>query len=109
MEQMYRSRRDFLTRNLKEIFIEPIRSFAAEIAPEQDAENQKTASASPAVSEYFASYESCYAFLAEVSLEELQQDAISLGIDPTGKDKYAIARLIFDCDSNKAGVQRGGC
>lgn len=44
---------------------------------------------------YFASYESCYAFLAEASLEELQEDARQLGLDPAGKDKYEIAKMIF--------------
>jgi hypothetical protein len=44
---------------------------------------------------YFASYESCYAFLAEASLEELQEDARQLGLDPAGKDKYEIAKMMF--------------
>lgn len=50
--------------------------------------------------DYFSSYESCYAILAEVSLEELQEDARKLGINTEGKDKYQIAKLVYKWDDN---------
>jgi hypothetical protein len=71
-------RRTFIKRGLLDFIVESLRPAVAEPVPA-----------------YFASYESCYAILAETSLEELQADAITLGIDPAGKDKYQLAREIY--------------
>jgi len=88
---MDRSRRAFLTFNLKSLFTDAFQSFSKDIA-------QPPISAPSTIPEnhsFFSSFDSCYAFLAEVSLEELQQDAYKLGLDPTGKDKYEIAKMLF--------------
>lgn len=45
---------------------------------------------------YFRSFKSCYPFLAEVSMEEIQQDAMEMGIDPAGKSKLELARLVYN-------------
>jgi hypothetical protein len=76
---------------VKNLFVETFQAFSAELA-------QPLATPPPRLAtnnSYFDSFESCYAFLAEVSLEELQQDACNLGLDPTGLDKYQIAKLIY--------------
>lgn len=85
-------RRTFLTRGVADLLMEGCRSlvkgFAIKSVP-ADADDQAEDLS------YFDSYESCYAFLAEASLEELQEDARQLGLDPAGKDKYEIAKMIF--------------
>jgi hypothetical protein len=76
---------------MKNLFSDTIQAFSEELA-------QPPVSDPPHLSadySYFSSFESCYAFLAEVSLEELQQDAYKLGLDPTGKDKYEIAKMLY--------------
>mgnify|MGYP007128626083 CR=1 FL=1 len=72
------SRRKFLKKDLLNFIIESLRLATRESQPT-----------------YFSSYESCYALLAETSLEELQADARKLGLDPSGKDKYQLAREIY--------------
>lgn len=99
-EKQSQTRRSFLFGNMKQIFVEPICSLAKELQEWQDDE-ASTASPSPAA-DYFASYETCYAFLAEVSLEELQQDALRMGIDFAGKSKVELARLIFGHEAETA-------
>jgi hypothetical protein len=93
-EEQRQTRRSFLFGNMKQIFVEPICSLTKEL---KEWQADETSPAPPATAtDYFASYETCYAFLAEVSLEELQQDALRLGIDFAGKSKVELARLIFD-------------
>ena len=91
---MDRSRRAFLTLDVKSLFVDTVQAFSEELSqpPVSDPLNLS------ADYSYFASFESCYAFLAEVSLEELQQDAWKMGLDTTGKDKYEIAKMIFQCN-----------
>ena len=91
---MDRSRRAFLTLDVKSLFANTIQAFSEELS-------QPPVSDSPNLSadySYFSSFESCYAFLAEVSLEELQQDACKMGLDTTGKNKHEIAKMIFQCN-----------
>ena len=91
---MDRSRRAFLTLNVKSLFSDTLQAFSEELS-------QSPVAAPPRSSpdhSYFSSFGSCYAFLAEVSLEELQQDALKMGLDPTGKDKYELAKMIFHCN-----------
>lgn len=73
-----KSRREFLTNDIINMFKDTYRAFTEE--PETD---------------FFSSYELCYAILAEASLEELQNDARTLGIDPAGKSKYELARIVY--------------
>lgn len=85
------SRRNFIKRDLFNFIVESLRSVTKETGPDrkQDPEKRST---------YFSSYKSCYAILAETSLEELQADARKLGLDPGGKDKYQLAREIYGRD-----------
>lgn len=46
--------------------------------------------------DYFDSFESAYPFLSEVSMEMLFQSAAQLGIDPTGKTKLQLAKLVYE-------------
>ena len=99
-EQKRQTRRSFLLDNMKQIFVEPVCSLTKELKEWQEDEALPASPAS--ANDYFASYETCYAFLAEVSLEELQQDALRLGIEFAGKSKYELARLIFDHQAETA-------
>jgi len=96
------NRRSFLTKGVANLLIEGCRSLAEGLdinnAPDDEAANLS----------YFSSFESCYAFLAEASLEELQEDARQLGLDPTGKDKYQIAKSIFRINQAKSHARTEG-
>jgi len=103
---MNQSRRDFLTFksfNVKDVLVDTVRALSAEVSDRSDS----TAPDLSDDSSYFSSFESCYAFLAEVSLEELQQDALQLGMDPAGKDKYQIAKLIFEREKQAPVTETG--
>lgn len=91
---MNRSRREFLTFNFKSLFVDTFLSISEELTQPLAADPLDSATANS----YFDSYESCYAFMAEVSLEELQQDAAKLGLDCTGLAKHQIAKLIYKVD-----------
>lgn len=45
--------------------------------------------------EYFSSIDSCYAFLAEVPLEDLQNEAAKRGIPFEGYTKFELAKVLF--------------
>jgi len=45
--------------------------------------------------DYFASLETCYAFLAEVPLEDLRNEAVKRGVAFEGLSKIELARLLF--------------
>ena len=45
--------------------------------------------------DYFASLETCYAFLSEVPLEDLQNAATKRGLVYDGLSKMELARLLF--------------
>ena len=85
------SRRNFIKRDLINFIVQSLRPVANETRPTQKQDQEKR-------SAYFSSYESCYAILAETSLEELQADARTLGLDPAGKDKYQLAIDIYGRD-----------
>lgn len=80
------NRRDFLSRELPMMFKEVYQA-AADIFVAEDKKKEL---------KYFRSFKSCYPFLAEVSIEEIRQDAMEMGIDPTGKSKLELARLIYN-------------
>ncbi|PKM86942.1 MAG: hypothetical protein CVU87_10665 [Firmicutes bacterium HGW-Firmicutes-12] len=88
------NRRQFLTKELFNFIKDAYDAFNEESATDREKEEENN-------QEYFRSFEKCYPFLAEVSLEELQCDAKTRGIDSSGKDKYELARLIFNCDNEK--------
>lgn len=81
------NRREFLTKDLPSMFKELYLTVADVITDDEKKQ-----------SKYFRSFESCYPFLAEYTLLEVQQDAMEMGIDPTGKTKLEIARLIYKND-----------
>lgn len=83
------NRRDFLAKDLPMLFKE-IYFTLTDVFVEDESKKR---------SKYFRSFESCYPFLAEYTLEEIQQDAMEMGIDYTGKSKLELARLIFKEDS----------
>lgn len=78
------SRREFLTKDLFQVISE-IKSIWSEEENEKRADQAK----------YFSSFASCYAFLAEVPLEDLQNKARGLGLEVEGKAKYQLAKEIF--------------
>lgn len=84
------SRRDFLTKDFFKLVKDTYDAFTGEAVSEEEKEAK-------GLEEYFRSFKTCYPFLAEASLEELQYDARELGIDPTGISKYELARMIFRC------------
>lgn len=86
------SRREFLTKDLFKLFKETYEAVSGQALTEEEKQAQE-------LEEYFKSFKTCYPFLAEASLEELQYDARELGIDPTGISKYELARMIFKCKS----------
>ncbi len=88
-------RRTFLTRGVADLLMEGCRSLMKGFAIKNEPAEPADADDQAEDLSYFSSYESCYAFLAEASLEELQEDARQLGLDPAGKDKYEIAKMIF--------------
>jgi len=45
--------------------------------------------------DYFASLETCYAFLSEVPLEDLRNEAVKRGLGFEGLSKIELARLLF--------------
>ena len=45
--------------------------------------------------DYFSSLETCYAFLSEVPLEDLQNEAVKRGLGFEGLSKIELARLLF--------------
>jgi hypothetical protein len=45
--------------------------------------------------EYFSSLETCYAFLSEVPLEDLQNEAVKRGLGFERLSKIELARLLF--------------
>ena len=45
---------------------------------------------------YFDSFESCYPFLSEVSMEMLLQAAQQVGVDPKGLSKIELARAVYE-------------
>lgn len=45
--------------------------------------------------DYFASLETCYSFLSEVPLEDLQNEATKRGLAYDGLSKMELARLLF--------------
>ncbi len=85
-------RRNFIKRDLLNFIVESLRPVAPAAVPARKQDAGERAA-------YFSSYESCYAILAETSLEELQADARSLGLDPAGKDKFQLAREIYGRDA----------
>lgn len=95
-------RRNFIKRDLFAFIVESLRPFTKEIWPDRKQDPEKR-------SAYFSSYKSCYAILAETSLEELQADARKLGLDPVGKDKYQLAREIYgrDCGNGEMREKHG--
>ena len=44
---------------------------------------------------YFSSLETCYAFLSEVPMEDLQNEAIAREVAFEGLSKFELARLLF--------------
>lgn len=46
--------------------------------------------------DYFATFESAYPFLSEVSMEMLLQSAEQLGINPEGKSKLELAKEVYE-------------
>lgn len=44
---------------------------------------------------YFQSIETCYAFLSEVPLEDLQNEALKRGIAFEGLSKFELAKILF--------------
>lgn len=99
---MDQNRRTFLTKGVANLLIEGCRSLAEGLDIKNDPDDEA------ANLSYFSSFESCYAFLAEASLEELQEDVRQLGLDPTGKDKYQIAKLIFHVNQAKPQAKTEG-
>lgn len=45
--------------------------------------------------DFFSSYESCYALLAEIPPDELLDTARGAGIDPEGKSRMELVKLLF--------------
>lgn len=45
--------------------------------------------------DYFSSIETCYAFLAEVPLEDLQQEALQRNMPFDGLSKFELAKRLF--------------
>jgi hypothetical protein len=88
------NRRQFLTKELFSFIKEAYYAFNEEAVTDKEKEDEN-------IQEYFQSFEKCYPFLAEVSLEELKCDAKTRGIDSSGKDKYELARLLFNCDNER--------
>ena len=59
-------------------------------------EAEVTKEAPPAFADdYFSSIETCYAFLSEVPLEDLQQEAVQRGAPYEGLSKFELAKSLF--------------
>ena len=59
-------------------------------------EENKAAENQPESSDnYFSSLETCYAFLSEVPLEDLHNEAIKRGVPYEGLSKFELAKSLF--------------
>jgi len=52
---------------------------------------------------YFSSLETCYAFLSEVPLEDLQNEAVKRGLSFERLSKIELARLLFAAGQYRSG------
>jgi len=54
--------------------------------------------------DFFSSYESCYALLAEIPQDELLETARGAGIDPEGKSRMELVKELFGGTGPNAGA-----
>lgn len=84
---MASSRREFITQDLLGVILEVKELLSFDFTEDEQKGAEKK--------DYFTSFESCYAFLAEVPLEDLQNAALEKGIAIEGKTKFQLAKELY--------------